>query len=248
MAGIFESVYTPLGLTYDLFEIVFTALFLLTLIILVVLFVQLKKRGNETEISQVKVNEAQEDLDELRERLKQAEEERSSIARHHEEALSKLKEAKEVILKREEEFKEYKGGFQEDYSKIEPMEDELKVLRIKLGEQNKEKEELLAKYETESRTAEEKLLKMKEGFDRELESQKKKLAGLQQEFDEEAAKKERLHERRIEEIKTQTKDAMMKFAMEKDREMEDLKIENERLKKQVEKLKDEIRVLKIEKL
>jgi chromosome segregation ATPase len=199
-------------------------------------------------MSKVKIKDLKEELDDSDKKLRSTEQDRLKIAQKHEEALSKLKEAKEVILNREDEFNKYKSNFQEDFSKLSAMEGEIKTYRIKLGELNKEKEGLMAKYESECHSREEEKKKLNEGFKKDLDAQKKKIAGMQQDFEDETEKRERLHERRISEIKTQTKDAISKLTMEKDREFADLKIENEKLRKQIEKLKDEIRVLEIEKL
>ena len=248
MSSMFEQAASFLGLSLETFEAVFSAAFILLLLLVAMSFISLRRRSARVVDSKARITELEDEISDAEKRLKSAEKERQDIARQHEEALSKLKEAKEVILKREQDFNSYKANFQGDVEKISVMEEELKSYRIKLGELNKEKEELMARYEGEKRTGDENQKKLNDKFEKEIEAQKKKIASAQKELEEEMQRKERAHEKRVEEIKMSAKDAMIKLTKEKDREMDDLKLENERLKGQVEKLKDELRVLEIEKL
>jgi chromosome segregation ATPase len=248
MGEVFDEASNFLGLNIETFEIVFSSAFILFFILVIVFFIALKKRKGRVELSKVTVKDLKDDLAEAQERMKASEKERLSILKQHEEALAKLKEAKEMILKREDDFKNFKGGFQEDFSKISAMEEELKTYRIKLGEINKEKQALMANYESDNQAREEENKKTIVKFEKEIEAQKKKIKSINQDLEDEMDKKERLHQRRIDEIKSQAKEAMIKLTMEKDREISDLKIEHEKTSKQVVKLKDEIRVLEIDKL
>jgi chromosome segregation ATPase len=248
MGGIFEETSNFLGLPMETFEIVASALFIFLLFLVFIQIISLRKRRGTVDLSKTKISDLKSDLEDVKSRAKMIEKERLSIVKQHEEALAKLKEAKEVILKREEDFKEYKGNFQDDTSKIPAMEEELKTYRIKLGETHKEKEKLMAKHEQERLSGEEDKKKITDAYEKELRNRDKKITTLQQQIEGELEKQARMNERRVNEIKSQTKDALMKLTKEKDLAIEDFKIENEKLSKQIEKLKEDIRVLEIEKL
>ncbi len=248
MGIIFEPVYNFLGISFLDFELLFSAIFVVLFLLLLIFIFILRKRAGHIKRSKAKLKKIGEDFEATQNRLKSSEKERLEVIGQHEEALSKLKEAKDVILGQEAEFKTFKGNFQEDFSKLSAMEEELKTYRIKLGELNKEKEKVMAEHESINQVSEKEKEKLKAKFDKDLGAQKKQIASLQQDFEDEIEKRERLHERRIEEIKSQTKDSLTKLTMEKDREIDDIKIELEKSRKHIEKLKEEIRVLEIEKL
>jgi chromosome segregation ATPase len=248
MGVIFEPVYSFLGMSFEAFELLFSAVFAALFLLVIILLFTLRKRGTVVNRSKAMVRKLGRDVEEGQKRLKSSEKERLEVIGQHEEALAKLKEAKEVILSQDSEFKTFKGNFKDDFSKLSAMEEELKTYRIKLGELNKEKEKMMAEYESINQVSEKEKSNLKSKFDKDLEVQKKKISSQQQDFEDEIEKRVRLHDRRIEEIKTQTKDSITKLTMEKDREIDDLKIEIEKSRKQIEKLKEEIRVLEIEKL
>jgi chromosome segregation ATPase len=248
MGGIFQPLYEDFGLTQTAFEIGLSAALALLLLLTIIFLASSKRRGTGIEILKSRIRELEDEIEDVKSRGEARDKEKSDLVQQHEEALSKLKEAKEIILKREGEFKEYTEGFQGDVGKLTAMEEELKTYRIKLGELNKEKEHLMATYESEKRVEEESQSKLKLRFDKELEAQKRNIASLKHDFEDEMLKKERLNEKRIDDIKSTTKESMLKLTKEKDNELNDLKIENEQLKNQIERLKEEIRVLEIEKL
>ncbi len=248
MGGMLDSISDFLGLPYDVFDMAVLAALGILLLFVLIQSISLKRRGAGSTQLQLKVKDLEDELEDSVKRVKTGENERLRLVKQHEEALSKLKEAKESILKSQGEFESYKKGFQNDISKVTAMEEELKILRIKLGELNKEKESISATYEKEKESLLKDQAKAVEKLEKELALEKKKTSSIQQEFEDELKKTERLHERRIDEIKTQAKDAMIKLTKEKDAEMEDLKIENEKQKKQIDKLKDDLRVLQIENL
>jgi len=248
MASIFEPVYTFLGLAPDVFEIVLSA-FVGVLIFILILFIIIQKRKSGA-INSLKTRnrELEREFKEDKKRFATIEQEKARILQQHEEALARLKEAKEVILKRETDFKSQTGKLQDDVSKVSAMEEELKTYRIKLGELNKEKERLMAGYETDKESTQKNQGELKKNLEKELEKKEKELESLKEDFEEDLKDKEKGHERRVGEIKEQTKEAIAKITKEKDIEMEDSKSKNEKLLRQIEKLKDEIRVMEIEKL
>jgi hypothetical protein len=248
MVDIFTPASNFLGLSFEDFEMLFSIIFLLLLLLVIYLYLSLRKRKTYVERSKLMIGKIRRDLEESQKRLVSIKNEKSNVVEEHEVALAKLKEAKELILKQDSEFSEFEGNIKEDISKYSAMEEELKTYRIKLGELNKEKEKKIAEYESHNQVSEKEREKLKSKFEVELEVQKKKLASQQQDFEDEILKRERLQERRIEEIKTQTKDSLGKITMEKDRDIDDLNIEIEKSRKQIEKLKEKIRVLEIEKL
>lgn len=248
MVDIFAPTSNFLGLEFKGFEMLFSIVFLILLILVIYLFLILRKRKQNVERSKLMVKKLGKNLEETQKKLQAINDEKINMIEQHEEALAKLKEAKEVILKQDGKFKEFKGNTEEDISKYSAMEEELKTYRIKLGELNKEKEKIMAEYESINQVSEKEREKLKLKFDKELETKKKQIASQQQDFEDEIVKRERLQERRIEEIKTQTKDSLGKITIEKDREIDDLNIEIETSRKHIERLKEEIRVLEIEKL
>jgi chromosome segregation ATPase len=185
---------------------------------------------------------------EMGKRMKGAEAERINAIRQHEEALSKLKQEKEALLGKEEEFKQDTASFQEDLAKISAMEDEMKIYRVKLGELNREKEELMATFESEKKAFDKSQKNIKVDLENEIVSLKKKIASTERDFDNEMERKEGAFKKRIDEVKSSTKEAMLRLTKEKEGIIVELKKENETLKREVEKLKDDIRVLEIEKL
>jgi len=248
MVAVFESTANFLGISPQLFEVLFSAFFVFLLVITLTLFLSLRRQSRRADRSKSMARKLGRDIEASQGKLKSIEGERLKIIEQHEEALAKLKEAKDIILKQDAGFKDFKGKFEGDFSKLSAMEEELKTYRIKLGEMNKEKEKISSEFESYRQSVEKDTEKLKAGFDRELAVEKKKIASLQQDFEEEIEKRERVHERRIDDVKSQTKEALNKLTLEKDREIGDLKDEAGRLEKQVEKLKEEIRTLEIDKL
>ena len=248
MGAVFDPATNFLGITPQLFEILFSSIFVLLLLLSFVLFLSLRRQRQRADRSRSMARKLGRDIEASQGKLKASEDERLNVISQHEEALAKLKEAKEVIIGQDREFKEFKAKFEGDFSKLSAMEDELKTYRIRLGELNKEKEKIASEFESFKQSVEKDTEKLKAGFERELVAEKKKINSFKQDFEEEIEKRERVHERRIEDVKSQTKDALSKVTLEKDREIGDLKAEAEKLEKQVDKLKEEIRVLEIDKL
>ncbi len=248
MGAVFEPTANFLGITSQLFEVIFSALFVFLLLLSLVLLLSFRKQNRRADRSKSITRKLGRDVEEAQSKLKSREDERLNIIMQHEEALAKLKEAKEVILSQNSEFKEFNAKFEGDFSKLSAMEEELKTYRIKLGELNKEKEKISSEFESFKQSVEKATEKLMVDGNRELAAEKKKTVSLKQDFDDEIEKRERMHNRRIEDVKSQTKEALNKLTMEKDREIGDLKDDAEKLEKQVEKLKEEIRVLEIDKL
>ena len=248
MASIFEPVYTFLGLAPDFFEIVLST-FVVVLIFIVILFMIVQKRKSGA-INSLKARnrELEREFKEDKKHFGNIEQEKARLLQQHEEALARLKEAKDVILKRETDFKSQTGKLQDDVSKVAAMEEELKTYRIKLGELNKEKERLMAGYETDKESTQKNQGELKKNLEKELAKKEKEFESIKGDFEDDLKDKETAHERRVEAIKEQTKEAIVKITKEKDIEMEDSKSKNAKLLRQIEKLKDEIRVLEIEKL
>ncbi len=248
MAGVFETAYTTMGISFDEFELLASALFVLLLFLSVILLFVARKRIQKIRQLNRTLISIKEDNRRALQMMRTSETEKSKILGEHEEALAKLKEAKEVLIKMDEEMQGYKSGSQEDVGKVVAMEEELKFYRLKLGELKEEKEELLKQSHTERGKKEEEIRRAKLKLEKELEASKVRADLIKEEQDTEIKKKTAEYEKRIEEIKTQTTDAMQKLTKEKEKEIDALKKENDRLEKDVEELKDKIRVLEIEKL
>jgi DNA repair exonuclease SbcCD ATPase subunit len=176
MGAIFEPVYRSLGLTFEAFELLFTGAFGFLLFLTLLLFLGLRRRKSFTQNLDIRAKDLEIEIEELEKKMKESDRERSRIGELHEEALAKLKEAKEVIVKREGDFKTYKESLTGDVSKTSALEEELKTYRIKLGELNKEKEQLMTKYEVERQSFEENQKKLQTKFEKDLEAQKRKIS------------------------------------------------------------------------
>jgi chromosome segregation ATPase len=137
MVGIFQPFYEDLGLTQEAFEIALSSALVFLLLLTIVFLASSKRRGTGIEILKAKIRELEDEFEDAKSLGATREKEKLNLVQQHEEALSKLKEAKEVILKREDEFNEYKQSSQGDVGKLTAMEEELKTYRIKLGELRK---------------------------------------------------------------------------------------------------------------
>lgn len=253
MAGVLESFYATSGLdtfgldieSFELLLLVILGLYTLTVLLLLVI---LRKRGAIIEKAKFEDHDLKEEIKEARERLRRSESDKERIAGQHEEALSKLKEAKETIVQLQSSYQEYKEGLKGDVDKTLVMEDELKIYRLKLGELNKEKEKILAEHIKEKKEFSEQRNTLTERLEKEITELKNSKTTLEKELENKLKQKDEESKKRIDEIKKSTKEAMLKLTSDKDKELELFKSENERLKKQLEALKNEIRVLEIEKL
>ncbi len=253
MAGVLEYVLATSGLdTFGLdiesLEMIVLAVAALSSMAVLILLLALRKRGRTIEKLKFEDDDLKDDLKGARERLRLSEADKARIAGQHEEALSKLKEAKETILQLQNSYQEYKAGLKGGMDKTLAMEDELKIYRLKLGELNKEKEKILEEHIKEKKGLSEQRNTLVERLEKEISELNTSKKTLEKEFEDKLKQKDEDSKKRIDEIKKSTKEAMLKLTSDKDKELESFKSENEKLKKQLEALKNEIRVLEIEKL
>jgi phage host-nuclease inhibitor protein Gam len=201
-------------------------------------------------------------------RSKRLGKEKDQVIKQFEEFLAKYNEEKEKNEEKVANLELTIKNYEEELTKIPAMEDEMKFYRKKIGDLNNERAELQKEFETEK-------AKIKAKHDEEIrilkqemenlvsrhDSEKRKLneefniekSGITNRYDTEIGQLKKVlednaaaHETRVEEIKSKTKETISKFVVEKEQMINKLRSKNEELKKEIDRLNKEIKVLEVE--
>jgi len=236
------GIYTGLSQGYaELIFLFFSGFFLFFSLVVLILYVS---RGRKIEKIAKNSKNFEKDRNALEVKLKKYDEEKTRAAREAQEITAKFRELSEKGNEREQALKENFEKMQNEILKLNAMEEELKSYRIKLGEIKKEKDEAEAKIVLEKK----KFFEEKMEFERECAEKIGELKKKIEKNEEEHRKKEQDLKKSVEKVKEEAKKAVGEYAKEKESLVSTLLSENELLKKEIEKLKDKIRMLEIEKI
>lgn len=204
-----------------------------------------KLKAKEAEFKQqssefIKVAALKDEVDYLQKRLGELENEKSSLETKH---ASELKTSEK---KREEEINSLQKKHEDE---VKAWENRLKEFMARVEE---ERNATRTEFDRQQREAHKKHTEEAEALRKEIEDLKAMHLAEKRKFEAEYERRledeKRRYEERMEEIKNRTKDAIQKAIREKDDLVEELREENDRFRKEVEKLKERIRLLEVEHL
>ncbi len=193
-----------------------------------------KLKAKETEFKQqssefVKVAALKDEVEYLQKRLGELENEKNSLESRH------ATDFKAIEKKREDETKTWENKLKEITTRVE-----------------EEKAAYKAEFDRQLRETNKKHSDEAEGYKKEIEDLKTihlaERRRFESDYEKRLADEKRRFEEKIEEVKIKTKDTIQKVTREKEDFMGDLREENDRLKKDIERLKERIRLLEVEHL
>lgn len=236
------AIYTGLPQAYaELIFLFFSGFFLFFSLVILILYIT---RGRKIKNIAKNAKSFEKDRSALEARLKKYEDEKTRAVREAQEITARFRELSETGNEREQALKENLEKVQNEILKLHAMEEEIRSYRIKLGEIKKEKDEAEAKIVLEKK----KFFEEKMEFERECAERIEELKKKIEKNEEEHKKREQELKKSMEKVKEEAKKAVDEYSKEKEILISNQLSENEQLKKEIEKLKDKIRMLEIEKI
>lgn len=236
------AIYTGLPQSYaEIIFLLFSVFFSFFSLVILILYIS---QGRKIKNIIKNAKNFEKDRSSLEAKLKKYEDEKTRAVREAQEITARFRELSETGNEREQALKENLEKVQNEILKLQAMEEEIKSYRIKLGEIKKEKDEAEAKLVLEKK----KFFEEKMEFERECAEKIGELKKKIEKNEEEHRKKEQELKKSVEKVKEEAKKAVGEYSKEKEGMVSTLLAENEQLKKEIERLKDKIRVLEIEKI